>query len=37
MTLEAEDFGIVADDLTDACDEAVCFASKFGLAEVSTS
>lgn len=35
--LEAEDLGIVADDLTGACDVAACFASKLGSVSVSVS
>lgn len=35
--LEAQDIGIVADDLTGACDVAACFAAKLGAVEVSLS
>ena len=33
--LEAQDLGIVADDLTGACDVAACFATRLGAVEVS--
>lgn len=37
MTLDAYDLGIIADDLTGACDVAACFAPQLGSVEVAVS
>jgi uncharacterized protein YgbK (DUF1537 family) len=37
MMLEVDDLGVIADDLTGACDVAACFASQFGSVEVKLS
>jgi uncharacterized protein YgbK (DUF1537 family) len=37
MTLDAHDLGIIADDLTGACDVAACFAPQLGFVSVAIS
>ena len=37
MNLDAHDLGIIADDLTGACDVAACFAVKLGVVRVAVS